>query len=123
LDQLFQVFAGALEAPAAWTPAVDLYEGNDLVTVKAELPGLKKDDIEITLRDGVLVLSGERQDPRGNPGQPASTRWTGAFQRAISLPYEVNAGAIKATYVDGILTVELPKAEQAKPKQIKVEFN
>jgi HSP20 family protein len=122
LGQLFQAFGGVFESSAQWFPPVDLYDNNDTLTIKAELPGLKKEDIGISLQDGVLVLSGERRDTRNRPTEPASERDLCRFQRSISLPYKVNAGAIKASYVDGILTVELPKAEEAKPKQIKIEF-
>jgi HSP20 family protein len=121
--QLFEAFGTVFDSPTQWSPAVDLYESNDLVTVKAEIPGLKKEDIEITLQDGLLVLAGERKDARNCPTEQAPEQLPGRFQRTISLPYQVNAGAIKAAYVDGILTVELPKAEEAKPKQIKIEFN
>jgi len=121
--QLFEAFGTVFDSPTQWSPAVDLYESNDLVTVKAEIPGLKKEDIEITLQDGLLVLAGERKDARNGATEPTSESLARRFQRTISLPYQVNAGAIKAAYVDGILTVELPKAEEAKPKQIKIEFN
>lgn len=122
LGQLFQAFGSAFDFPAQWSPAVDLYESNDSVTVKAEVPGLKKEEIEITLQDGMLVLKGEHKEAQENAAQ-SSGRSTRRFERTISLPYKVNAAAIKAAYVDGILTVELPKAEEAKPKQIKIEFN
>jgi HSP20 family protein len=123
LSRLFQAFGGVLDTSAQWSPPVDLYDSNDKVTIKAELPGMRKEDIGITLRDGVLVLSGERGDTRNPRTEPASEKGVRRFQRSISLPYKVNADAIKAAYVDGILTVELPKAEEARPKQIKIEFN
>jgi HSP20 family protein len=122
LDQLFRAaFGGAFEVPKRWSPAVDLYENNDVVTVKAEVPGLKKEEIDITLQDGMLVLKGEHKE--ANEGENTASRLTRSFERAITLPYKVNADAIKASYVDGILTVELPKAEEAKPKRINVKFN
>jgi len=121
LSQLFQAFGGVFDAPVQWSPPVDLYDSNDKLTIKAELPGLKKEDIGISLEDGVLILSGERGDTQSCQTEPASESVRCRFQRSISLPCKVNAGAIKASYVDGILTVELPKAEEAKPKQIKIE--
>jgi HSP20 family protein len=131
LNQLFQAFGTPLVAewPAPsheqWLPRVDLYENKDVVTVQAQLPGFKREDLDISLQAGSLVLSGERKETR-NPEASASSRTErahGRFQRAIRLPYPVEAGAIKATYTDGILTVELPKAEAAKPRQIKISFN
>jgi HSP20 family protein len=105
-----------------WFPAVDVYEDKDNLLVKAELPGLKKDDIEISLHDGFLTLSGERkQEQKSENGDVyRSERWTGRFHRSISLPCSVVADKIKATYKDGLLEVTLPKAEEAKPKQIPI---
>lgn len=123
LNQLLAAFAAPFEAPAFWSPAVDLYQTPEAITVKAELPGLKKENIAITLQDGWLTLSGERQVQRDGATEIASESPRGRFQRALRLPSEVDAKAIKASYTDGILTVELPKAEAAKPKQIKIEFN
>jgi len=105
-----------------WAPAVDLYEDKDHLVVKAELPGLKKEEIEISLHEGSLIISGERklesQDGEGESSR--SERFFGRFQRALELPKPVNANAVKATYRDGILTVTLPKTEESKPKQISV---
>jgi HSP20 family protein len=131
LSRLVQAFEASLGADqpfpfnAQWLPAVDLYENKDLVTVRAEIPGTKKEDINISLQDGFLVLSGERKETRNyeTSGPARSERFQGRFQRAVRLPYQVDAKAIKAAYTDGILTVELPKAEEAKPKQIKINVN
>ena len=131
LARLFQAFEASLgtDSPypfnAQWLPPVDLYENNDLVTVRAEIPGVKKDDINISLENGYLVLSGERKDTRENSaaGVARTERFQGRFQRAVRLPYKVDANAIKAAYTDGVLTVELPKAEEAKPKHIKIKVN
>ena len=111
--------------PGGWLPAVDVHDGKDAVTVKAELPGMKKEDIDISLQEGVLTLSGERKGGRDEQRGGAShcERWFGRFQRSISLPYKVDTKTIKAAYTDGVLTIELAKAEEAKPKQIKVQFN
>jgi HSP20 family protein len=135
LGQLIQSFSSIFDSPAKagletqfpseWIPAVDVHDNKDTVTVKAELPGMKKDEINISLQDGVLTLSGERKGSRDskNGGAFRSERWFGRFERSISLPRPVDSKGIKATYTDGILTVELAKAEEAKPKQIKIEFN
>jgi len=135
LSQLIQSFdsgLGFLLEPTTattlaggWLPAMDLHDGKDTVTVKAELPGMKKEDIDISLQDGVLTLSGERKGSRqeNKDGVARSERWFGRFERSISLPCQVDAKTIKAGYRDGVLSVELAKAEAAKPKQIKIEFN
>ena len=130
LGQLLQSFGDIFESPLdmnpeAWLPPVDVHDSKDRVTIRAELPGMKKEEIDISLQDGVLILSGERkggQDASGG-GVARRERWFGRFQRSISLPYKVDTRAIKAAYTDGVLTVELAKAEEAKPKQIKVQFN
>jgi HSP20 family protein len=103
-----------------WFPAVDVDEDKDTLQVRAELPGMKKEDIEISLHEGFLNLSGERKSEQKQEGAETyrSERWFGRFHRTISLPCGVDADKIKATYNDGILTVSLPKAEEAKPKQI-----
>jgi HSP20 family protein len=105
-----------------WFPAVDVYEDKDSLLVKAELPGLKKEDIEISLHDGSLTLSGERKQEEKHEGAEVyrSERWVGRFHRSISLPCSVEADKIKATYNEGVLKVTLPKAEEAKPKQIAI---
>jgi len=109
----------------SWVPALDVYQNNDVVTVKAELPGLKKEDIEVTLHDGVLSLAGERKsESTQDQGEThRSERYFGKFQRSVTLPSPVKADKIQASYKDGILTVTLPKTEEAKPKQIQVSVN
>jgi len=105
-----------------WFPAVDVYEDKDNLLVKAELPGLKKEDIEISLHEGFLTLSGERKQEQAREGAEVyrSERWAGRFHRTISLPCRVEADKIQATYNEGVLAVTLPKAEEAKPKQIQI---
>ncbi len=135
LSQLIQSFDSGLDflpdasaetaLPGGWLPVVDVHDSKDTVTVKAELPGMKKEDIDISLQDGVLTLSGERKGRREEKqgGVARSERWFGRFERRISLPCQVDARTIKAGYSDGVLSVELAKAEAARPKQIKIEFN
>src|SRR5208282_2514318 len=105
-----------------WFPAVDIYEDKENVIVKAEVAGMKKEDIEISLQDGFLTISGERKQEKRHDAQEAcrTERRLGRFHRSISLPCRVDAEKIKATYTDGMLTVTLPKAEEAKPKQIPI---
>ena len=108
-----------------WTPAVDLHEDKDNVVVRAELPGMTKEAIGISLHEGVLTLSGERKfdEPSQDAAVCRSERFVGRFQRTLSLPAPVNPDKVTATYRDGILTVTLPKTEEAKPKQIAVKFD
>jgi len=107
-----------------WTPALDLYQTTDDVVAMIELPGMRKEDIELSLHDGMLTISGERKAETSNGEKAArSERFVGKFRRSISLPTRVDASKVTATYKDGILTVTLPKAEEVKPKQIQVNVS
>ena len=106
-----------------WSPALDLYESGDHLVAVIELPGMRKEDIDISLHDGTLTISGERKrESESKNGETAqrTERYVGTFRRSITLPTRVDAGKVSATYQDGILKVTLPKAEEAKPKQIQV---
>lgn len=104
-----------------WSPALDLYQSADNITAIVELPGMRKEDIDISLHDGALTISGERTREGANGDKAERTeRYVGTFRRTIALPTNVDANKVSATYRDGILTVTLPKAEEAKPKQIQV---
>ena len=113
-DRTGQLFTG-------WSPALDLYETGDHFVAVVELPGMRKEDIDISLHDRTLTISGERKREINN-GETAqrTERYVGTFRRSISLPTRVDASKVSATYQDGILKVTLPKAEEAKPKQIQV---
>ena len=107
-----------------WTPALDLYQTNDDVVAVVELPGMRKEDIEISLHDGMLTISGERKDENQNGDKDGRTeRFVGKFRRSVSLPTRVDSNKVTANYKDGILTVTLPKAEEVKPKQIQVNVS
>ncbi|MDQ6912633.1 MAG: Hsp20/alpha crystallin family protein [Verrucomicrobiota bacterium] len=104
-----------------WTPALDLYHTTDDIVAVVELPGMRKEEIEISLNDGTLTISGERKEETANDDKNARTeRILGKFRRSISLPTRVDANKVNASYKDGILTVTLPKADEVKPKQIQV---
>lgn len=110
---------------SGWTPALDVFEEKDNFVVKAELPGMKKEEIEVSFHDGSLSLSGERQSETKEQDAEVyrAERYFGRFQRTVTLPAAVAADKIKAAYKDGVLTVTLPKTEEAKPKQIDVAVN
>ena len=127
--EINRLFEGSLSRPGfdvfnTWAPAIDLFDEKDNFLVKAELPGLKKEDIDISYQDGALTISGERKEEKREGSNPARTeRFYGRFQRTLTLPKRVDASKVKATYTDGILAVTLPKAEDAKPKHIEVKVN
>jgi HSP20 family protein len=104
-------------------PAWDIYENKETYIVRADLPGLKKEEIGISIEDGQLKITGE-QKAGGTPNNGRalrSERFAGAFERTLTLPTQVNADKITAQYLDGVLTVTLPKAEEAKRKRIEVQ--
>lgn len=105
-----------------WSPSLDVHDDKDAFVVSVELPGMKKEDINLTLHDGALTISGERKHERESTdaGRFRSERYFGKFQRSVTLPASVDPNKVSASYKDGILTVELAKAEEAKPKQISV---
>ena len=107
-----------------WSPALDVFEDKENVIVKMELPGMKREEIDISLHNGMLTISGERKEEvKSGEGETfRSERYFGRFHRTVTLPTQVKPDQVKATYKDGILMVELPKSEEAKPKQIEVKI-
>jgi len=106
-----------------WEPTIDVYEDKDKLTVKAELPGMKKEDIAVSLEGSTLTVSGERkQEQEHKEGETyRSERFFGRFQRSITLSQQVDPKKIQANYKDGVLTITLPKSEEAKRKQIEIK--
>ena len=129
LDRLFESpwteLARTSQLLSGWTPALDVHEDKDNFVVQAELPGMKREEIDVTLHDGVLSISGERKaEKKYEEAEVYRTeRFFGKFQRTVTLPAPVAADKVKAQYKDGVLTVTLPKTEAAKPKQIDVNVN
>jgi HSP20 family protein len=115
--------AGVAAAESVWSPLVDVHETKDHFLVKAELPGLKQEDVEVSILDDTLTLKGERKrETEVNENEyHRIERSYGTFQRSIVLPASVEAGGVKASYKEGVLEIQLPKKEEAKPKAIKVE--
>jgi HSP20 family protein len=106
----------------AWAPALDIAERKDAYLVAVELPGVKLDDLEITLEDGLLTIQGEGQFTSESSEEQYHRveRRSGAFRRAITLPAHVMADEVEASMEDGVLRILVPKAEEAKPKRIQV---
>ena len=106
----------------AWNPAVDIYDKGSDVVIHAELPGMKKEDIDVRVENNVLTLRGkkERKEEVKEEGYFRTERSYGTFSRSFSLPTTVNVSKIAAEYKEGVLTLNLPKAEEAKPRQIDV---
>jgi HSP20 family protein len=106
----------------AWTPAVDVYETKDDLVVTVELPGMNDKDIQLSLVGEMLSIKGERAStPQNEEGVYRGERWFGRFERNLSLPYPVQTDKVKASYRDGVLSINLPKAEELKPKAIKID--
>ena len=107
-----------------WSPALDLYQNTDNVVAVLELPGMRKEDIEISLHDGTLTIAGERKaESAASDKVERSERYVGKFRRSITLPTRIDPSKVAASYRHGMLTVTLPKAEEAKPKQIQVSVD
>lgn len=106
-----------------WSPLVDVHETKDSLVLVAELPGIKQEDIQVSIEGDTLTLKGERKlEKEVNEDQYHRVeRSYGKFERSILLPSVVDASHVKATYRDGVLEIQLPKKEEAKPKAIKVE--
>ncbi len=129
IDRLFEAplseLAHTSQLLSGWTPAMDVYEDGDNLYVRAELPGMKREDIDLSLHDGCLSISGERKHEQKHKDAEVyrAERFFGRFQRTVTLPTPVQVDKVKAQYKDGILTVTLPKAEEAKPKHIDVNVS
>jgi HSP20 family protein len=127
INRLFEIpFGSEAAGPSsleAWTPAVDVFENQDNITVKTELPGMRKEDIDVSVEGNNLSICGERSEEKEEGKGTAnyrSERYFGRFYRSVPLPSAVDTGKIAARYQDGILTVTLPKTEEAKRKKIDI---
>jgi HSP20 family protein len=126
MNRLFDNFLGqptTSPVERVWAPAADMYETKNEVVISAELPGMNEKDIHLSITGDLLTIQGERQWPEGvqDASHYRRERWFGKFERTFSLPMPVEIGQVKATYRDGVLTVKLPKAEEIKPKEIKID--
>ncbi len=130
MNRLFDEFFSGFPFPerrrglmeGEWAPIVDVAETDENIVVTAELPGVKQNDVEITVVNDVLTLKGEKKEEKEikKENYHRIERSYGSFQRSITLPTGVQADKAKASYKDGVLTVTIPKVEEAKPKSIKI---
>ena len=111
-------------ASAAWVPMVDIFEEPDAIRIVAEIPGVKPENVKISVEGNVLTIQGTKEQVAEEKAEKVHRyeRTYGAFERSFTLPATVNAEAIKANYEHGVLTLALPKLEQAKARQIKVDI-
>jgi HSP20 family protein len=127
MNRLFDSFFGrpsqASTRERVWAPAVDMYETKDELVVLAELPGLSEKEVHLSITGDMLVLRGERQwnQEITQDNCYRAERWSGKFERALPLPIPVQTGQVKASYRQGVLMVRLPKAEEIKPKEVKID--
>ena len=111
------------ERQAPWMPAMDVYETDEKVVVTVELPGIKAEDVEVSVEDSTLTVSGVRESASEvtEESYHRVERRHGSFSRAVSLPPQVDTGKVDARFDDGVLAIEVPKVEKAKPKKIQIK--
>ena len=107
---------------SGWNPSVDIAETDEAIVVKAELPGITKEDVNISITDNILTLKGEKKQEKEikEENYHRIERSYGNFQRSFTLPAKIQHEKVKATFKDGILNINIPKAEEVKPKQIEI---
>jgi HSP20 family protein len=123
-DAYFGVRPRAAVPERAWAPPTDVYETRDDLVIAVELPGVREKDIHLSLQGDVLVLRGQRGIAAEAPEENYHRieRWYGTFERHVQLPIPVLGNKIRASYKDGILEIRLPKQEEIKPREIKIEI-
>lgn len=125
-DEFERVFnRPAVRAAQDWSVALDVSETDELYTVKASLPGVTPNDVELTLEDNVLTIKGEMKSDEtiDEAKYHVRERRYGSFSRSIRFPVMVDSNGIDATYENGVLTLTVPKAEEVKPKRIEIKIN
>lgn len=118
---LEQTFGGLLDEPAGWIPAVDIEETEDAYVVEAEVPGVKREDINIEVSGNELSISGETKERKREGVARRRTRRTGRFEFRVTLPGELNPEGVEAKLNDGVLSVRVPKAERMQRRRIEVK--
>lgn len=119
VGDLFDAFSDGIGA--AWRPSLDLTEDADKFHVEVEIPGIKREELDISLQEGVLRIAGEKKGEVKETSSHRRERYYGKFERLIALPSEVDVAKIQAVYQDGVLTLDIPKAEAVKPTKIEVK--
>ncbi len=126
-QNLFDPFADllGLQDEKTWAPAVDIYDNKNNLVIKADLPGMTQKDIDVSVEDDVLRIKGEKKKEHEEKKDNfyRLERSYGYFERSFALPTNVDTSKINAVYKNGVLELSLPKKEEAKPKQIKVDIN
>ena len=122
VNRVFDAFFGNGAPRRRWVPAMDLVETDDNLVLRADLPGLSRDDVEIEIKDGVLTVSGERkaEHEEKSEGFYRVERTFGRFSRSLSLPEGINADRVAADFEDGVLEVRIPKPEARKPHRVEI---
>ncbi|ADO44733.1 MAG: Hsp20/alpha crystallin family protein [Hydrogenobacter thermophilus] len=122
-DRLIEEMWPREEVERAFAPAVEMYETDNEIVVKAELPGVKKENIEVSIKDNTLHIRGEKKEEREEKTETIHRleRVYGKFERVLTLPVDVKAEEVKAEYKDGILEIRLPKSEVSKEKKIEIK--
>jgi len=121
-DDFFRPSSELSESSLSWYPSVDVKETKDEFVISAEVPGMSKDDIKINISDNTLTIKGEKKEEKKeeNHNYHRIERRFGTFQRSFTLPTQIEEKKVKASYKDGILTISMPKKEEAKPKEIPI---
>lgn len=127
-SEMNRLFSTMFDAPNGggdarrWTPSMDLVETEDSFVLRADLPGVGQDDVRIEFENDVLTVSGERKAEHHESGEGfvRLERAFGSFSRSLTLPKGIDPEAVTATFADGVLTLEIPKPEQAKPRRIEI---
>lgn len=132
VDRLFNEFMGRslrevddeLAACGSWSPAVNVLEKQNEIVISADLPGLKADDVDVTIDNGVLTIKGERSFVEADEGETYHRveRCYGSFERSFKVPNTVDPKKIEARFVNGEMTVTLPKRDESKPRSVKVKI-
>lgn len=129
-DDMTRLFAGMAPLSSedsvfgAWQPKVDIFEDQDVLVIEADMPGVKREDLDLTIENNVITLSGERkmEERKERENYHRVERSYGSFTRSFTLPRTVDTEKIKAEFKDGVLTVSLPKREETKARKIDVSF-
>jgi HSP20 family protein len=122
MNRLWRGFGGSAAGTEDWNISLDVVQRPDEIVVKASVPGVKPDDIDVAIEDNILTIRAERKTEYEEEGSIylVRERQIGSFYRALRLPDTVDAGKVTSHYEDGVLTISLPKAEEKKKKQIKI---